>query len=79
VKAYKIQFTSYNQPVLIGRFMLIFSRRRVDVTNFFFNKIDENDGQFIIEFNAEDWAAEKLLKQVAKQIDVFEAQLIINS
>ena len=46
---------------------------------FFFNKIDENDGQFIIEFNAEDWAAEKLLKQVAKQIDVFEAQLIINS
>ncbi|HMV14539.1 MAG: hypothetical protein IT275_06640 [Chitinophagales bacterium] len=79
MKAYKIQFTSYNQPVLIGRFMLIFSRRRVDVTNFFFNKIDENDGQFIIEFNAEDWAAEKLLKQVAKQIDVFEAQLIINS
>lgn len=79
MKAYKIQFTSYNQPVLIGRFMLIFSRRRVDVTNFFFHKINENDGQFIIEFNAEDWAAEKLLKQVAKQIDVFEAQLIINS
>ena len=76
MKAYKIEFVSYNQPVLIGRFMLIFSRRRVDVTNFYFKKIDESDGEFTIEFNAEEWAAENLLKQVSKQIDIFEAKLI---
>lgn len=56
--------------------MLIFSRRRVDVTNFFFSKIDENEGEFTIEFNAEEWAAENLLKQVQKQIDIFEAKLV---
>lgn len=76
MKAHKIQFISYNQPVLIGRFMLIFSRRRVDVTNFYFRKIDENDGEFTIEFNAEQWAAENILKQINKQIDIFEATLI---
>lgn len=77
MKAYKIQFVSYNQPVLIGRFMLIFSRRRVEVTNFSFKKLNENDGEFIIEFNAEEWAAENLLKQVQKQIDIFEAKLMV--
>ncbi|HQV77451.1 MAG TPA: hypothetical protein PLJ42_03695 [Chitinophagales bacterium] len=75
MKPYKIQFISYNQPILIGRFMLIFSRRRVDVTNYSFKKINENDGEFTIEFNAETWAAENLLKQINKQIDIFEAQL----
>ena len=77
MKAYKIQFVSYNQPVLIGRFMLIFSRRRVDVTNFGFIKINENDGEFTIEFNSEEWAAENILKQVQKQIDIFEAKLLV--
>ena len=72
MKSYKIEFLSYNQPVLIGRFMLIFSRRRVEVTNFSFKKMDENDGQFTIEFNAEEWAAQNLLKQINKQIDIFE-------
>ena len=76
MKPYKLQILSYNQPVLIGRFMLIFSRRRVDVTNFSFTKIKEEEGQFTIEFNAEDWAAENLLKQINKQIDIFEATLI---
>ena len=57
--------------------MLIFSRRRVDVTNFSFRKIDDNDGEFTIEFNAEDWAAENLLKQIQKQIDIFEAKLVV--
>ena len=57
MRSYKIHFISHNQPVLIGRFMLIFSRRRVDVTNFYFKKIDESDGEFTIEFNAEEWAA----------------------
>ena len=78
MKPYKIVFISHNQPVLIGRYMLIFSRRRIDVTNFFFSKIDEKEGQLIIEFNAEEWAAENLLKQVQKQIDIFEAKLILN-
>lgn len=76
MKNYKVEFVSYNQPVMIGRFMLIFSRRRVDVTNFSFQKIDENDGKFTIEFNAEEWDAQNILKQVQKQIDVFEAELV---
>ncbi len=76
MKTHKIEFVSHNQPVLIGRFMLIFSRRRVDVTNFSFKKIDDNDGLFTIEFNAEEWAAENLLKQINKQIDIFEAKLV---
>jgi len=57
--------------------MLIFSRRRVDVTNFSFKKIDDNDGEFTIEFNAEEWAADNLLKQIQKQIDIFEAKLVL--
>lgn len=76
MKPYKIQFISYNQPVLIGRFMLIFSRRRIDVTDFSYKKINDNDGEFTIEFNAEQWTAENLLKQIQKQIDVFDAILI---
>lgn len=76
MKKYKVEFVSYNQPVMIGRFMLIFSRRRIDVTNFSFQKIDENDGKFTIEFNAEEWDAQNILKQVQKQIDVFEAELV---
>lgn len=76
MKAYKIEFISYNQPVMIGRFMLIFSRRRTEVTNFSFRKINETDGSFTIEFNAEEWAAQNLLKQINKQIDIFEAKLI---
>ena len=78
-KHYKIEFLSHNQPVMIGRFMLVFSRRRIDVTNFSFKKIDEDDGLFTIEFNAEEWAAENLLKQMNKQIDIFEAKLITSS
>lgn len=78
MKPYKIVFISHNQPVLIGRYMLIFSRRRVDVTNFSFKKINETEGEFTIEFYAEEWAADNLLKQVKKQIDIFEAKLILN-
>ena len=77
MKPHKIQFISYNQPILIGRFMLIFFFFCVDVTNFSFHKIDDNDGEFTIEFNAEDWAAENLLKQIQKQIDIFEAKLVV--
>jgi hypothetical protein len=76
VKAFKIEFVSFNQPVLIGRFMLIFSRRRVDVTDFHYEQINETDGKFTIEFNSEEWAAQNVLKQVRRQIDIFEAILI---
>ncbi len=75
-KAYKIEFVSLNQPVLIGRFMLIFSRRRVDVTDFHYQKINETDGKFTIEFTSEEWMADNLLKQIRKQIDIFEANLL---
>jgi len=75
VKSYKIEFISYSQPVLIGRFMLIFSRRRVDVTDFSYKKINEQEGLFVISFNSEQWAAQNLLKQINKQIDIFEANL----
>ena len=78
MKSYKIQFVSYNKPVMIGRFMLIFSRRRVDVTNFSFKKIDDNDGEFVIEFDADEWTASNLLKQIQKQIDIFESSLILS-
>lgn len=76
MKSYKIIFISHNQPILIGRFMLIFSRRRIKVTNYFFNKINDEDGEFSILFDAEEWAAQNLLKQIQKQIDIFEASLI---
>lgn len=76
MKSYKIIFISHNQPILIGRFMLIFSRRRIKVTNYFFNKINDEDGEFSILFDAEEWAAQNLLKQIQKQIDIFDASLI---
>ena len=76
VKPFKIEFVSYNQPVLIGRFMLIFSRRRVDVRDFHYQKLNDSEGKFTIEFHADEWGAQNLLKQVQKQIDIFEAELI---
>ncbi|MCB9032929.1 MAG: hypothetical protein H6553_03750 [Chitinophagales bacterium] len=75
MERYKIVFESYNQPVLIGRFMLIFSRRRVNVTDFGFQKKSDEEGIFTIEFTSDEWQADNLLKQVQKQIDVFTASL----
>ena len=43
---------------------------------FYFQKVNENDGQFTIEFNSNEWEAQNLLKTVQKLIDVFEARLI---
>ena len=56
--------------------MLIFSRRRVDVIDYGYKNIDENIGEFTIDFNAEEWAAQNLQKQVEKQIDVYSTVLI---
>lgn len=55
--------------------MLIFSRRRINVTDFNFQKKNEEEGIFTIEFISDEWQAENLLKQVQKQIDVFTASL----
>jgi acetolactate synthase regulatory subunit len=76
MKKFKIEFISLNQPVLIGRFMLIFSRRRIDVTDFSFTKINDGEGKFTIEFIADEWQAENLKKQVQRQIDVYESTLL---
>lgn len=76
MQKYKLEILSYNQPVLIGRFMLIFSRRRVDVTDFHYKNISDTDGLFTIEFNSEEWAAQNLEKQCNKNIDIFEAKLV---
>jgi acetolactate synthase small subunit len=75
MKAHTIKFTSLNSPVLIGRFMLIFSRRKIEVTNFSFRKISEEEGEFCIEFLSDEWMAENIEKQLNKQIDVYEAVL----
>ncbi|MBX7224685.1 MAG: hypothetical protein K1X55_01515 [Chitinophagales bacterium] len=76
MQKYKLEILSYNQPVLIGGFMLIFSRRRVDVTDFYYKNINDTDGLFTIEFNSEEWAAQNLEKQCNKHIDIFEAKLV---
>jgi acetolactate synthase small subunit len=76
MKPRTIQINTLNQPVLVGRFMLIFSRRKVDVTNFSFKKLNEEDGQIVIEFNSDDLMAQNLEKQLNKQIDIYEATLI---
>lgn len=73
---YTIEFISYNQAVLIGRFMLLFSRRRIAVTNFGFQPLNDDEGKFFIDFNTDEWQAQNLLKQMNKQIDIFEANLI---
>jgi acetolactate synthase small subunit len=76
MKPRTIQINTLNQPVLVGRFMLIFSRRKVDVTNFSFKKLNEEDGQIVIEFNSDDLMAQNLEKQLNKQIDIYKATLI---
>lgn len=76
MKNYKLEFVSLNQPVLIGRFMLIFSRRKIDVTDFSYSKINDEDGKFVIEFNTDENQAKNLLKLILKQIDVFSGELL---
>jgi acetolactate synthase regulatory subunit len=50
MKQYSVKILSQNSPVLIGRFMLIFSRRKIEVTNFSYTKMNEEEGNFSIEF-----------------------------
>lgn len=76
MKQYSVQILSMNSPVLIGRFMLIFSRRKIEVINFSYTKLNEEEGNFSIEFLAEEWMAENIQKQLNRQIDVYETSMI---
>lgn len=75
MRQHSIRFISQNSPVLIGRFMLIFSRRKIEVTDFSFRKLNEEDGEFKIDFISDDWMAENIEKQLNRQIDIYEAVL----
>ncbi|HZH68389.1 MAG TPA: hypothetical protein VFD65_04240 [Chitinophagales bacterium] len=75
MKQYSVEILSQNSPVLIGKFMLVFSRRKINVTNYTFSKVNEEDGLFTIDFIAEQWMAENIQKQLNKQIDIYETTL----
>ena len=55
--------------------MLIFSRRKIEVTDFSFHKLNEEDGEFRIDFISDEWMAENIEKQLNRQIDIYEAVL----
>lgn len=55
--------------------MLIFSRRKIEVTDFSFKKLNEEDGEFKIDFISDEWMAENIEKQLNRQIDIYEAVL----
>lgn len=76
MKEHIVRLLALNQPVLIGRFMLIFSRRKIEVTNFSFKKINEEEGEFVIAFVSDELTAQNVEKQLNKQIDIFEASLV---
>ncbi len=78
-QTYTLSFIALNQPILIGRFMLIFSRRRIDVTDFGFKKLSEEKGEFYISFHTNEWTAQNLQKQINKQIDVYTATLQLHT
>jgi hypothetical protein len=75
MKQHSVRFISQNSPVLIGRFMLIFSRRKIEVTDFSFKKLNEEEGEFKIDFISEEWMAQNIEKQLNRQIDIYEAVL----
>jgi acetolactate synthase regulatory subunit len=79
INAYTLVFVALNQPILIGRFMLIFSRRRIDVTDFGFRKISEQQGEFFVSFTSSEWMAQNLQKQINKLIDVYSVTLQSNT
>lgn len=75
MKQHSIQILSQNSPVLIGKFMLIFSRRKIEVVNYTFSKVNDQDGLFTIDFISEQWMAENIQKQLDKIIDIYETTL----
>lgn len=75
MKQHSIKILSQNSPVLIGKFMLVFSRRKIEVVNFSYSKVNEEDGLFTIDFLSDEWMAENIQKQLDKQIDIYETTL----
>lgn len=75
MKQHSIKILSQNSPVLIGKFMLIFSRRKIEVVNFTYSKVNEEDGLFTIDFLSDEWMAENIQKQLDKVIDIYETTL----
>lgn len=55
--------------------MLIFSRRKIEVTDFSYKKLNEEEGEFIIDFISDEWMAQNIEKQLNRQIDIYEAVL----
>ena len=72
---YRVTILTSDDASLIGRYMLVFTRRRVTVTDFSFSKISEGRGAITIDFEAEQWVADNICKQLGKQIDILEATL----
>lgn len=75
MKLHSIKILSQNSPVLIGKFMLVFSRRKIEVVNYSFSKVNDTDGLFTIDFNSDQWMAENIQKQLNKIIDIYETTL----
>jgi hypothetical protein len=55
--------------------MLIFSRRKIEVTDFSYKKLNEEEGEFVIDFISDEWMAQNIEKQLNRQIDIYEAVL----
>lgn len=45
------------------------------MTDFAYSKTGEGQGEMTIDFEAEEWTAENICKQLAKQIDILQASL----
>ena len=56
--------------------MLIFSRRKIEVVNFSFKKISDDDGEFTIGFISDYWMAENIEKQLNRVIEIYETVLV---
>lgn len=76
-RRYQVALTTPDNPSLIGRYMLVFTRRRITVTDFSYSKTGEDRGEMTIDFEADEWTAENVCKQLGKQIDILQASLQI--
>jgi len=74
-KYFRVTIITSDDASLIGRYMLIFTRRRITVTDFSFSRMSEGKGVITIDFESELWAAENICKQLSKQIDILDSSL----
>jgi acetolactate synthase regulatory subunit len=77
IKKYQVILITPDNPSLIGRYMLVFTRRRIHVSDFAYSQTGEGQGEMTIDFEADEWTAENVRKQLAKQIDILQASLQI--